>query len=96
VLNDSASIARRLRHSTESPILMPLFGQKTGVRARNAGMNEIKSGIQCSALISVAQQSATSPRFDAISILDYSSTNHNSRFEYLTNCPKWRLHQNGY
>ncbi len=34
--------------STESPILMPLFGQKTGFRARNAGMNEIKSGIPCS------------------------------------------------
>ncbi len=29
---------------------MPLFGQKTGFRARNAGMNEIKSGIQCSVL----------------------------------------------
>ncbi len=36
---------------------MPLFGQKTGFRARNAGMNEIKSGIPCSgysdALLSV-------------------------------------------
>ncbi len=27
---------------------MPHFGQKTGFRARNAGMNEIKSGIPCS------------------------------------------------
>ncbi len=34
--------------STESPSLMLLFGQKTGFRAR---MNEIKSGIRCSAII---------------------------------------------
>jgi hypothetical protein len=27
---------------------MPHFGQKTGFRARNAGMSEIKSGIPCS------------------------------------------------
>jgi hypothetical protein len=27
---------------------MPHFGQKTGFRARNAGMYEIKSGIPCS------------------------------------------------
>jgi hypothetical protein len=44
-------------HSLNQPIAtrarnprfwMPLFGQKTGFRARNAGMNEIKSGIPCS------------------------------------------------
>ncbi len=40
------SSCRRLTtdQSTESPILMPLFGPKTGFRAR---MNEIKSGIPC-------------------------------------------------
>ncbi len=37
------------KQSTESPILMHLFCQKTGLRARNAGMNDIKSGIPCSA-----------------------------------------------
>jgi hypothetical protein len=36
-----------LDQSTESPILMPHFGQKTGFRA---GINEIKSGIPCSVL----------------------------------------------
>jgi hypothetical protein len=35
---------------TRNPrFLTPHFGQKTGFRARNAGMNEIKSGIPCSA-----------------------------------------------
>jgi hypothetical protein len=33
--------------------LMHHFGQKTGFRARNAGMNVIKSGIPCSACIFV-------------------------------------------
>jgi hypothetical protein len=32
---------------------MPHFGQKTGFRARNAGMNEIKSGIPCSGLVAI-------------------------------------------
>ncbi len=35
--------------STESPIFDAPFWSETGFRARNAGMNEIKSGIQCSA-----------------------------------------------
>ncbi len=40
---------RLVRCRARNPrFLTPHFGQKTGFRARNAGMNEIKSGIPCS------------------------------------------------
>ncbi len=39
--------------------LMHHFGQKTGFRARNAGMNEIKSGIPCDGWVYKTQQIRT-------------------------------------
>jgi hypothetical protein len=44
------TVVRARRPRARNPrFLMLLFGQKNGFRARNAGMNEIKSGIPCSA-----------------------------------------------
>jgi hypothetical protein len=40
---------------------MPIFGQKTGFRARNAGMNEIKSGIRRSDLDTLEKFSKRRP-----------------------------------
>ncbi len=47
--------------------MMHLFGQKTGFRARNAGMNELKSGIPCSVSDHVTSSQRLFPQGDEFS-----------------------------
>jgi hypothetical protein len=47
--NTNARNANDTTRARNPRFWMPHFGPKTGFRARNAGMNEIKSGIPCSA-----------------------------------------------